>query len=89
MSFWRNDFIKINGFNESLRGWGFDDAEMIQRLINIGIQGKRLKYKGLSYHIYHKEQGNSQVYLNEIIEKETTEKKLIFIERGVNQYLKR
>jgi predicted glycosyltransferase involved in capsule biosynthesis len=35
MSFWREDFIKINGFNESLVGWGIDDSEMIQRLNNI------------------------------------------------------
>ena len=89
MSFWRNDFIKINGFNESLAGWGIDDSEMTQRLINIGIQGKRLKYKGLAYHIYHEEQSKSQVYLNKIIEKETTEKKLTYIGKGVNQYLKR
>ena len=88
MSFWRNDFIKVNGYNEDLTGWGIDDSEMIQRLINIGIKGKRLKFKGLAYHIYHNEQDRSLVHLNEIIEKETTEKKLIFIEKGVNQYLK-
>ena len=87
MSFWRADFIKINGFNEALVGWGIDDSEMIQRLHNIGIRGKRLKNAGIAYHIYHKEQSKSQLEINNEIEKQTTEKKLTFIEKGINQYL--
>lgn len=88
MSFWRDDFIKVNGFNEGLTGWGIDDSEMIQRLINIGVKGKRLKFKGIVYHIYHKEQDKSHIEINEIIERETTEKNLTYIEKGVDQYLK-
>jgi glycosyltransferase involved in cell wall biosynthesis len=87
MSFWKKDFIKINGFNESLVGWGIDDSEMIQRLHNIGIKGKRLKFAGLAYHIYHKEQSKSHIEINNEIERLTTEKKLTFIEKGINQYL--
>lgn len=87
MSFWREDFIKINGFNESLVGWGIDDSEMIQRLHNIGIKGKRLKHSGVAYHVYHKEQSKSHIEINNEIEKQTTEKKITFIEKGINQYL--
>ncbi|GAA4281255.1 glycosyltransferase family 2 protein [Gaetbulibacter aestuarii] len=87
MSFWRSDFIKVNGFNENLVGWGIDDSEMIQRLLNIGVKGKRLKFSGLAYHIYHKEQDKSHIEINELIEKETTNKKVTYIEKGVDQYL--
>lgn len=87
MSFWREDFIKVNGFNEGLVGWGVDDSELIQRLHNIGIQGKRLKNVGIAYHIYHKEQDKSHIHLNNAIEDEVREKKIIFIEQGINQYL--
>lgn len=87
MSFWKKDFIAINGFNESLVGWGIDDSEMIQRLHNIGIKGKRLKFAGIAYHIYHKEQNKSQLEINREIEQQTTEKKLQHIENGVAQYL--
>jgi len=87
MSFWKEDFIKVNGFNENLVGWGIDDSEMIQRLHNIGILGKRLKFAGLAYHIYHKEQSKSHIEINNEIEKQTTEKKITFIEKGINQYL--
>jgi len=87
MSFWREDFIKVNGFNEALTGWGIDDSEMIQRLINIGIKGKRLKFRGIVYHIYHYEQDKSHIHLNEKIENETTNNKITYIEKGVDQYL--
>lgn len=87
MSFWKSDFIKINGFNENLVGWGIDDSEMIQRMHNIGLQGKRLKNCGIAYHIYHNEQSRSQLEINDEILKQTTEKKLTFIEKGINQYL--
>ena len=87
MSFWKDDFIKINGFNENLVGWGIDDSEMIQRMHNIGIKGKRLKYSGIAYHIFHTEQSKSNLEINNEIERQTTEKKLTFIEKGINQYL--
>jgi glycosyltransferase involved in cell wall biosynthesis len=87
MSFWREDFIKINGFNEDLVGWGIDDSEMIERLHNVGIKGKRLKFAGIAYHIYHKEQPKSHIEINHEIERQTKEKKLTFIDKGVNQFL--
>jgi len=87
MSFWREDFIKVNGFNEDLVGWGIDDSEMIERLHNIGIKGKRLKFAGIAYHIYHNEQSKSHLEINHEIERQTKEKKLTYIEKGINQFL--
>ncbi len=87
MSFWRDDFIKVNGFNENLVGWGIDDSEMIQRLHNIGIKGKRLKFAGIAYHIYHKEQSKSHIDINLAIEQETTKAQIKRCEVGINQFL--
>ncbi|MDQ5930363.1 MAG: hypothetical protein QG594_2151, partial [Bacteroidota bacterium] len=87
MSFWKEDFIKINGFNEELVGWGIDDSEMIQRMHNINIHGIRLKHCGIAYHIYHKVQSRVDLEINNQIEKKTTEEKLTFIPKGINQYL--
>lgn len=87
MSFWKDDFIKVNGFNENLVGWGIDDSELIQRFHNIGICGKRLKFCGIAFHIYHKEQSKSQFHINQEIEDKTTKEKIAFIDKGVNQYL--
>ena len=87
MSFWKQDFINVNGFNEALVGWGIDDSEMIQRMHNMGLNGKRLKQTAIAYHIFHNEQDKKNIEINNAIEKETTEKKISFIEKGINQYL--
>ncbi len=87
MSFWKNDFVAINGFNENLVGWGIDDSEMAQRLLNNGVKGKRLKFKGLVYHIFHPEQNKQHLEINLKIEAETNLKGLTFIEKGINQFL--
>lgn len=87
MSFWKDDFIAVNGFNENLIGWGIDDSELIQRMINNGVLGKRIKHKGIVYHIYHKEQDKSQVHLNRQIEEATIKEKSTYIKQGVSKYL--
>jgi glycosyltransferase involved in cell wall biosynthesis len=86
MSFWKKNFLTVNGFNESLVGWGIDDSELIQRMINSGISGKRIKHKGVVYHIYHKEQDKSLVHLNLEIEKQMEVSGATFSIKGINQY---
>lgn len=87
MSFWREDFIRINGFNENLVGWGQDDSEMIERMHNLGIHGKRLKFAGIAYHIYHPEQNKSHIQANLDLEKRSKLEKLTYIEKGIDQFL--
>jgi hypothetical protein len=87
LSFWKKDFININGYNENLVEAWREDSEMIERMHNIGIKGKRLKFAGIAYHLYHKSQSKNQIDINLAIEKETIEKKIKFTEKGINQYL--
>ena len=88
MSFWRANFIKVNRFNEVLVGWGMDDSEMIQRLINSGVKGKRIKFMGLVYHIYHKKQDKSKIKHNQLIEQKSKEENSTYITKGIDQYIK-
>jgi len=87
LSFWKKDFISINGYNENLVEAWREDSEMIERMHNIGVKGKRLKFAGIAYHLYHKSQSKSQIDINIAIEKETIEKKMKFTKKGINQYL--
>jgi glycosyltransferase involved in cell wall biosynthesis len=87
LSFWKKDFININGYNENLIDAWREDSEMIERMHNSGIKGKRLKFAGTVYHLYHKSQSKKKIAINIAIEKETVEKKLKFIDKGINQYL--
>ncbi|MEZ5006958.1 MAG: glycosyltransferase family 2 protein [Chitinophagales bacterium] len=54
-SCYREDAIKINGFNESFIGWGKEDAEFIARLINSGVKGIDIKFAAVAFHLDHGE----------------------------------
>ena len=65
MSFFREDLVKVNGFEEKIHGWGREDSEIAVRLFNSGVGKKRLKFSGLTYHIYHKENDRSGLAEND------------------------
>ena len=37
MAFWKKDLLKVNGYNESFKGWGKEDNELAVRLQNAGL----------------------------------------------------
>lgn len=53
-SFWKKDFIAVNGYNHDLEGWGHEDIELAARLTNLGIKQRQLKLKAVCFHLYHK-----------------------------------
>ncbi|MGE0770162.1 MAG: glycosyltransferase [Cyclobacteriaceae bacterium] len=87
MAFWRNDFIKINGFNEDIVGWGREDTEMAVRLMNNGILRYNLKFGGFGYHLYHPENSREMLSANDRILKNTIESHLTRCTNGVLKYI--
>lgn len=87
VSYWRDDFIAINGYNEDFEGWGREDSDLVIRLGNNGIKAKRLRYAGIVFHIYHKINSKENVTINNAIQEETISKKIIKIPNGIGQYL--
>lgn len=49
--FWKDDFNKVNGFNENLTNWGYDDIDFYNRLQQLGV--KKLNFGDILYHIDH------------------------------------
>lgn len=43
MAFWKEDLIKVNGYNEDLMQWGHEDGEIAFRLHFAGVKKKALK----------------------------------------------
>jgi glycosyltransferase involved in cell wall biosynthesis len=87
ISFWKKDLVEVNGFNEEMEGWGKEDSELVARLMNKGVKGKRMKFSGIVYHIWHKEKSRNQAKRNKEIEDLVREKKIIKTEKGLLQYL--
>ncbi|WDF47869.1 glycosyltransferase family 2 protein [Chryseobacterium sp. KACC 21268] len=53
MAFWKKDFVAVNGYDNSLKGWGAEDKELAQRFVNLGMVKRKIKYGAIQYHIYH------------------------------------
>ena len=85
-SFFKDDCLSVNGFNEDFITWGREDSEFVERLYNKGIKRKNIKFSAIQYHIHHKE-GNSNNQNDSILQK-TIDKKLSWCENGVDKHLK-
>lgn len=53
MAFWKLDFIRVNGYDNDLTGWGHEDEELASRFIHVGVWKKAVKFKCIQYHLYH------------------------------------
>jgi len=67
MSFWLSDLQKVNGYNEKMTGWGFEDWELSARLINSGLGKKRIKFGAIQFHLHHTIQEKKGLNINEKI----------------------
>jgi glycosyltransferase involved in cell wall biosynthesis len=56
LAVWRADFLAVNGFDETFEGWGHEDADLVLRLCNQGIQRKNGFWATEVYHLWHLEQ---------------------------------
>ncbi|WP_397363336.1 glycosyltransferase family 2 protein [Olleya sp. R77988] len=86
-SYFRKDFIAVNGYNEDITGWGREDSELVLRFHNIGLQARRLRYRSIVFHIYHNEKSRDRFEINDSIEQETVNKKIKWAKNGVDKYL--
>lgn len=71
MAFWKKDLVIVNGYDNTLQGWGHEDEELSWRLVNSGIQKKIVKFSAIAYHLYHKwlprdEEAHHVLCLNEV-----------------------
>jgi GT2 family glycosyltransferase len=56
--------LKVDGFEESLYGWGPDDSDIAVRLINSGARVKSLRYAAPVLHLWHKEEDRGNLSKN-------------------------
>jgi len=84
-SLFKEDIIKVNGFNEEITTWGREDSEFVQRLFNIGVRKQHLKFSGIQYHLYHKERIHNKIN-NKVLQK-TIKNNATWCTLGIDGYL--
>lgn len=87
ISFWKEDFLSVNGYNEEFNGWGLEDTDLAARFHHHGLSGKRLKFNAIAYHIYHPPKQNPGLDLNWNLLSRCLDEKTIWAEAGVSQHL--
>ena len=87
LAVWKEDILKINGFDNGFIGWGREDSEFVERLLNAGINRLYLKFAGIGFHLEHNENARKQLPNNQKILDNTITSKLTRCKKGIDKYL--
>ena len=87
MSFFREDFIKVNGYDEFYEGWGSEDIDLGKRLLNSGCRKRYLKFAGIVYHLWHEDKFMYNKTKNLQYMRMLDERKAVRCTNGVDKYL--
>jgi len=50
---WRQDFLDVNGFDESYQGWGYEDSDLVIRIMNKGVFRLEGRFAIPVIHLWH------------------------------------
>ena len=75
LGMWRSDLDIINGFDESFRGWGHEDSDLVVRMFNAGVMRKDGAFATEVFHLWHREAQRDQA----------TSNKHLVLERAANK----
>ena len=88
LAVWKSDFIAVNGFDEQFEGWGYEDSDLVIRLIHLGINRKEGRFAVPVLHLWHKQNDRSQHDSNyQRLMDRLKNPLFIRAEKGIDQYL--
>ena len=87
MSFFKKDYLNINGFNNDFEGWGREDSEFAVRLLNNGVIRKNLHFNAIQLHLWHIENIRTSLKKNDLILKSTIKGNSKWCNNGIDKYL--
>lgn len=60
---WKEDIVAVNGFDERMQ-YGGQDRELGERLVNLGIKSKQIRYNAVVVHLDHPRGYKNQLSIN-------------------------
>ena len=83
---YKSDIVKVNGFDERMQ-YGGQDRELGERLFNLGLKSKQLRYSAVVVHLDHKRGYKNQASIdkNRSIRDRVKAEKLCFTPFGIQQ----
>lgn len=86
-AFWREDCLRVNGFNEKFTGWGREDSEFAARLLNTGVKRRNIRFNAIACHLYHSVNDRENLSVNDQILQKTIEEGLKWCEHGIDKHI--
>jgi len=90
MSFWREDLLRVNGFDERMEGYGAEDRELVVRLQNAGLRRRALKWCALAMHLEHGTRAPVDVDATDLpnnrLLRDSIERRAVWCERGIDRH---
>jgi len=85
-STWRKLILQVNGFDERMQ-YGGEDRELGERLINMGVKAKQVRYRCSCVHLDHERGYVNQEFIknNKKIRQETHKNKTIRTSSGISE----
>jgi glycosyltransferase involved in cell wall biosynthesis len=83
---WKQNLLAVNGFDERME-YGGQDRELGERLKNIGLKAKQIRYSGICIHLEHSRgyKNNESIKKNKGIRHETRAGKIIWTPYGIKK----
>lgn len=81
---WKKDIVAVNGYNEEMQ-YGGQDRELGERLVNLGIKGKQIRYSAVCVHLDHKRGYNTpeSIHKNRKIRQQTRFQRKVWTRNGI------
>lgn len=88
LAMWRDDFLRVNGFDELFEGWGYEDSDLVIRLIHAGVTRKEGRFAVPVLHLWHpqNDRSNHDINYQRLLER-LNQQDFILAEKGISQYL--
>jgi glycosyltransferase involved in cell wall biosynthesis len=87
LALWRDDVMRLNGFNEEMQGWGLEDGEFVIRALRMGLLRRDLRMGGSAVHLWHPPSALTPDNPNLPVYRQTVESDRYRCAKGVDAHL--
>ena len=87
---WRADLLAVNGYDEQFMGWGYEDSDLVCRLLAHGVNRKLGKFATEVVHLHHPIRSRDTTNNNYAMLQETLQgERPLFSQEGITNHISR
>lgn len=86
LGIFKTDLLRVNGWEERFKGWGYEDSDLVIRLLNAGLWRKEGRFALTVIHLWHTENDRSREQDNWRLLEDIRHSKEIYAKQGLDQH---